>query len=57
MKTTLSAVFLVIVASLAATGDQKEAEVQDAHYCEMVALHKESGGEYGWPEFNGDKQC
>ena len=56
MKTTLSAVFLVIVTSFAATGDQKEAEVQDAHYCEMVALHKESGGEYGWPAYKGECQ-
>ena len=28
-------------------------------YCEMVEIHKDTGGEYGWPDFNDnyDEVC
>lgn len=28
-------------------------------YCEMVGIYKQTGGEYGWPDFKGiyDEEC
>lgn len=28
--------------------DQKTQDL----YCEMVEIHKDTGGEYGWPDYN-----
>jgi len=43
----------------AGAGDLAEAEMQQAHYCELVALHKRTGGRHGWPDFenNADEVC
>jgi len=32
--------------------DAKEQQTQNAHYCEMVALWKQTNGEQGWPDYN-----
>lgn len=42
-------VFIVI-----GIADNREEEIQRQHYCEMVHIHKDSGGQYGWPPFDGE---
>jgi hypothetical protein len=32
--------------------EDKKAERQ--HYCEMLDIWNETGGEYGWPPYKGD---
>lgn len=34
-----------------------ELSTQQRHYCEMVAIFDQSGGEYGWPPFEGREAC
>ena len=50
---------LLGAAMLAALGfvgnaDRKEAERHAEQYCEMVEIYHESGGEHGWPPYNGE---
>lgn len=37
--------------------DRQESDIQRKHYCEMFKIYKQSGGEYGWPAFNGESEC
>lgn len=48
-----------IIAALAVVGnaDVREAEMQEQRYCEMVAEWDQSGGEYGWPPYQGREIC
>jgi hypothetical protein len=54
-------ILLVALAALILTGcdDAQLAIQQQAEYCEMVTIHKNTGGQYGWPDFrnNFDKVC
>lgn len=34
-------------------GQPDELDQEQALYCEMVAIHKTTGGEYGWPDYRG----
>jgi len=34
--------------------DNLEAQKQRDTYCEMVEIHNETGGEYGWPPYDGE---
>jgi len=50
---------LLAAAILAALGlvgnaDRHEAERQAEQYCDMVEIYHESGGEHGWPPYNGE---
>ena len=49
----IGAAFLVAM-GLAGTADREEAERQRAQYCEMVELWHESGGDAGWPPYEGE---
>jgi hypothetical protein len=42
------------VFSVIGIADNREAEIQRAHYCEMVQLHKDSNGALGWPAYDGE---
>lgn len=44
------------IAALALIGNmEREDQIAEReHYCEMVDLHHESGGEYGWPPYKGE---
>jgi len=33
--------------------DRADAEAERSHYCEMVEAWEQSGGEYGWPPYDG----
>lgn len=53
-------VLLAIVAlAVAGAMDESEENLDRKHYCEMNDIFKNSGGEYGWPDFKGtyDKWC
>lgn len=29
---------------------------RDSIYCEMTQIHVDTGGEYGWPDYNGNRE-
>jgi hypothetical protein len=39
------------------TFDADEEARQQARYCEMVELHKQTAGEHGWPAYKGLEEC
>lgn len=54
-KVIMVLVCVIGVLGLALAGhEQSEEEIKRAHYCERVQDWKDSGGEYGWPPFDGE---
>jgi len=50
--------FALVAAFIVAAGeDYDEAVSQNADYCEMVQLYKDTQGESGWPAYQGEDQC
>ena len=60
-KAIWSGVFFGFAVSFVACSDldYQQAKDQESLYCHMVKANKESGGEYGWPDYNSnyDKVC
>lgn len=54
MKALALITLLVGSLALVGTGDYEEEKASHERYCEMVALHYETGGEHGWPPYKGD---
>ena len=50
-------IVIAIVVAFIATWDTEHEKTQTAMYCEMVKIHKETGGELGWPPYKGKDQC
>jgi len=48
---------LLIAMGIVGQSDFEEAERQEAEYCEMVKLWKQTKGQAGWPAYNGEKMC
>lgn len=48
---------LIIAMGIVGHSDLEEAERQEAEYCEMVKLWKQTKGQAGWPAYNGEKMC
>lgn len=48
--------FLVLCALLGMSGDYEDEKQMASHYCEMVKLFKDSGGENGWPDYKDTYQ-
>lgn len=48
-------VFLGLAWGFAGSSDTSSYEKEREHYCEMREIHRESQGEYGWPE-NADSR-
>ena len=48
---------LLIAMGIVGQSDLEEAERQQAEYCEMVKLWKQTKGQAGWPAYNGEKMC
>lgn len=44
----LAVAFLTGIAGLDSHDDLQQ---QQDLYCEMVAIHKDTGGQYGWPDY------
>ena len=45
---------LLAALGLAGNADLEDAERQREQYCDMVDVYHESGGDYGWPPYNGE---
>jgi hypothetical protein len=45
--------FIALCALVGMSGDYEDHKQMDAHYCDMVQMHKDSGGENGWPDYKG----
>ena len=48
------AILALIFSGCADPALEKELQAQQDHYCDMVRLHVESNGEYGWVDYKGD---
>lgn len=44
-------VVLVTLIFMVTSGDADNAQYQQELYCEMVQTHRDTGGEFGWPDF------
>lgn len=53
----LAGLGLLIAMGIVGQSDFEEAERQQAEYCEMVKLWKQTKGQAGWPAYNGEKMC
>lgn len=53
----LGLIGLIIAMGIVGKSDLEEAERQQAEYCEMVKLWKQTKGQAGWPAYNGEKMC
>lgn len=47
------AIFLVLIVS-AAVMDADDATKNRQHYCDMVQLYQDTGGQSGWPTYDGE---
>lgn len=50
-----TAVVVILMAALMIHNPADAPDDQDLeqkHYCEMVQIYRESGGEFGWPDYN-----
>lgn len=54
MKALALITLLVGSLALVGTGDYEEAKASQERYCEMVALHHDTGGQAGWPPYKGE---
>lgn len=53
----LAIIGIIIAMSIVGQSDIEEAERQQAEYCEMVKLWKQTKGKAGWPAYNGEGMC
>lgn len=53
----LAGLGLLIAMGIVGQSDFEEAERQQAEYCEMVKLWKETRGQAGWPAYDGERMC
>jgi len=49
----IGAAFFVAM-GIVGTMDKQDAEAERERYCEMVQMHHDTGGEYGWPPYKGE---
>ena len=47
----IAVAIIAVVLALVGEGDSQEALSQQQIYCDQVAAHKQSGGEFGWPDY------
>lgn len=52
---TLAAVLLLL--GIVGAVDAEEESAQEARYCAMVKLWKETNGREGWPAYEGEEAC
>lgn len=50
--TLYALVVLVLFAVLATINAPDDQDLTLKHHCEMVQIYRDSGGEYGWPDYN-----
>ena len=47
----IAVAIIAVVLGLVGEGDYREARSQQQIYCDHVAAHQQSGGEFGWPDY------
>lgn len=50
----LAALALLALYGWIGSEDRKHAEAMQSQYCSMVEAWHESGGQYGWPPYQGE---
>lgn len=53
----LAIIGIVIAMGIVGHSDFEEAARQEAEYCEMVKLWKQTNGQAGWPAYNSERMC
>lgn len=53
----LAVIGLIVAMGIVGQSDFEEAERQQAEYCDMVKLWKQTKGQSGWPAYNGEEMC
>lgn len=53
----LAVIGLIVAMGIVGQSDFEEAERQQAEYCDMVKLWKQTKGQAGWPAYNGEGMC
>ncbi len=53
----LAVIGLIVAMGIVGQSDFEEAERQQAEYCDMVKLWKQTKGQSGWPAYNGEGIC
>lgn len=53
----LAVIGLIVAMGIVGQSDFEEAERQQAEYCDMVKLWKQTKGQSGWPAYNGEGMC
>ena len=48
---------IITVMGIAGQSDYEEQQRQAEQYCEMVRLWKQTGGQAGWPAYDGEDVC
>ena len=48
---------IITVMGIAGQFDYEEERRQTVQYCEMVRLWKQTGGQAGWPAYDGEDVC
>jgi hypothetical protein len=51
------AIVVLVLMGIAGNMDVQEEERQHAEYCEMIQLWKQTGGQAGWPAYDGEDVC
>ena len=47
----IAVAIIAVVLGLVGEGDYQEALSQQQIYCDQVAAHQQSSGEFGWPDY------
>ena len=53
----LAVIGLIIAMGIAGGMELEEEQRQTKQYCEMVRLWKQTGGQAGWPAYDGEDVC
>ena len=53
----LAVIGLIVAMGIVGQSDFEEAERQQAEYCDMVKMWKQTKGQSGWPAYNGEGMC
>ena len=56
-EAVLAVAGIITAVGVAGQLDYEEEQRQTAQYCEMLAMWKESGGQSGWPAYDGEEAC
>jgi len=54
LQVVLTAFGFLVALGLVGNADREEAERQRAQYCDMVEMWHDTGGNAGWPPYDGE---